>query len=177
MTDITLGSMLTATVTVFLSLLFARAAWHKIGEFTEFTGFVADYQLLPQQLVVPASMLIVGAEVLVVALQLVPGGQVFGLLLGMAMLTLYGLSMAINIQRGRTSIECGCGGAVQPLSWSLVLRNAALVTLGAAAVATAPYALDAAGAVAALASGFTLWTGFVLAEQILANASTARLTR
>jgi len=177
MSDITLSSMLTATVTVFLSLLFARAAWHKISEFTEFTGFVADYRLLPEVLVRPASFGLAGAEVLVVVLQLVPGGQVAGLSLAMALLSLYGLAMGVNILRGRTAIECGCGGPVQPLSWTNVIRNATLVAAGAAAVSTAPYALDAGGAIAALACGFTIWAGFILLEQILANSATARLTR
>lgn len=177
MSAVTLSSMLTATMTVFLCLLFARAAWHKLAEFTEFTGFVADYKLVPEALVMPVSMAVVGAEVLVVLLQLVPGAQVFGLVLAMAILGLYAAAMSINILRGRTSIECGCGGAVQPLSWSLVWRNGVLVLMALSAVATAPYSLDASGAIAALACGFTLWTGFLLAEQILANASTARLTR
>ncbi|MBE0579562.1 MauE/DoxX family redox-associated membrane protein [Devosia sp.] len=177
MSAVTLSSMLTATVTVFLCLLFARAAWHKIAEFTEFTGFVADYRLVPEALVRPVSMSVVVAEILVVLLQLVPGGQVFGLVLAMAILGLYVAAMSINILRGRTSIECGCGGAVQPLSWSLVWRNAVLITMAITAVATAPYSLDAGSAIAALASGFTLWTGFLLAEQILANDATARLTR
>lgn len=177
MTPVSLSSMLTATITVFMCLLFARSAWHKLADFTEFTGFVADYQLMPERLVVPAAMAVIGGEVLVVLLQLFPGAQTFGLLLAIGLLSLYALSMGINITRGRTSIECGCGGAVQPLSWSLVWRNVVLVTMAAVAVAISPYRLDAGGAIAALACGFTLWTGFVLAEQILANASTARLTR
>jgi hypothetical protein len=177
MSAVTLSSMLTATMTVFLCLLFARAAWHKIAEFTEFTGFVADYQLMPERLVKPVSIAVVAAEVLVVVLQLVPGAQVVGLILAVATLSLYAAAMGINILRGRTSIECGCGGAVQPLSWALVWRNAILMAMAAIAVATSPYSLDAGGAIAALACGFTLWTGFLLAEQILANAATARLTR
>ena len=177
MSAVTLSSMLTATLTVFLCLLFARAAWHKLAEFTEFTGFVADYRLVPEALVKPASMAVVGAEVLVVLAQLVPGAQVFGLILAIAILSLYAAAMSINIRRGRTSIECGCGGAVQPLSWSLVWRNGVLVLMALSALATAPYSLDAGGAIAALACGFTLWTGFPLAAQILANAAIARLTR
>jgi hypothetical protein len=112
-----------------------------------------------------------------VLLQLIPGGQVAGLLLGMAMLGVYATGMAVNIRRGRTTIECGCGGAGQPLGWPLVIRNLVLMAIAAIGVATAPFSLDAGGAVAALASGFALWTGFILAEQILTNASVARLTR
>jgi len=177
MSEVGIASLYTASITVFVALIFARAAWHKLGEFTEFTGFVADYRLLPERLVRPASMAIVGGELLVVLAQLVPGGQVYGLLMAIVMLALYAFGMAINITRGRTFIECGCGGAVQPLSWTLVIRNSVLILLTASAVATAPFSLDAASGLAAVATGFTFWVGFVLAEQILANSSTARLTR
>lgn len=177
MTQASLSSLLSAAITVFVALIFVRAAWHKLSEFTEFTGFVADYKVLPERLVVPVSAAIVGAELLVVLLQLVPGGQVFGLVLALALFGTYAAAMTINIVRGRTSIECGCGGAVQPLSWSLVGRNGVLMAVTLLAALLAPYALDAAGAATALFSGFAIWVGFLLSEQILANASLARLTR
>jgi len=170
-------SLLSAAITVFIALIFVRAVWHKLSEFTEFTGFVADYQLLPETMVRPASIAIVGAELAVALLQLIPGGQVFGLALAVAMLGAYAGGMAVNIARGRTSIECGCGGAVQPLSWSLVCRNGMLMALALLAAILAPYTLDAAGAITAISSGFAIWVGFLLSEQILANASVARLTR
>jgi len=177
MTESSFLSMLSATATVFIALIFVRAAWHKLGEFTEFTGFVADYKVVPETLVQPVSMAIVAAEVLVVALQFVPGGHMLGLLLAVAMLSLYAGVMAINIRRGRTFIECGCGGAVQPLSWSLIMRNAVLVLVALSAIVIGPYALDAAGAIAAIISGVAIWTAFLLAEQIIANSSIARVTR
>lgn len=170
-------SLLAAALTVFISLIFARAAWHKLGEFTEFTGFVADYKLVPDRLVVPASWAIVGAETAAVALQLVPSGRLFGLAIAVLMLLAYAGAMAVNIRRGRTAIECGCGGAVQPLSWALVARNAILAAMGLAAMALPLGPLDAADAVGAIAAGFALWVGFLLLEQILSNASIARLTR
>jgi hypothetical protein len=173
----TLPSLLSATIIVFIALIFARAAVHKVTEFTEFTGFVNDYHLVPERLVRPVSMGIVGAEVAAVALQLVPGGQVAGLAIAAAMLALYAVAMGINILRGRTHIECGCGGAVQPLSWALVARNAVLVMLAGTAMLTGPLSLDIAGTAAAIGCGLAAWVAFLLAEQILANSSLARLTR
>lgn len=170
-------SLAAAALTVFVTLIFARAAWHKLGEFTEFTGFVADYRLLPEKLVIPASYAIVGAELLAVALQLVPGGRPFGLVIAVAMLLLYAGSMAVNIRRGRVTIECGCGGAAQPLSMSLVIRNGLLAGLGLVALALPLGPLGPADAIAAIVSGFALWVAYLLVEQILSNASIARLTR
>ena len=177
MIDASLTSLLAAALTVFVSLIFARAAWHKLGEFTEFTGFVADYKLVPERLVGPVSLAIVGAECASVALQLVPNGRPFGLGIAVLMLLAYAGAMAINIRRGRTSIECGCGGAVQPLAWSLVIRNGLLAALGLAALALPLGPMNASDAVAAIASGFAVWVAFLLIEQILSNASIARLTR
>ncbi|ODT47716.1 MauE/DoxX family redox-associated membrane protein [Devosia sp. 63-57] len=177
MTDADMFSLLAAALTVFVSLIFARAAWHKLSEFTEFTGFVADYQLLPERLVVPASWAIVTAETASVALQLVPGGRLLGLGIAVMMLLAYAGAMAVNIRRGRTAIECGCGGAVQPLSWSLVVRNAILATMGLVAIAMPLGPMSAPDAIAAIGAGFALWVGFLLIEQILSNASIARLTR
>lgn len=170
-------SLLAAALTVFVTLIFARAAWHKLGEFTEFTGFVADYRLLPETLVIPASYAIVGTELLAVVLQLVPGGRPFGLAIAVAMLALYALSMAVNIRRGRVTIECGCGGAAQPLSISLVIRNGLLAAMGLMALILPLGALGPESAIAAIVSGFALWVAYLLVEQILSNASIARLTR
>lgn len=172
-----LASLISASITAFLVLIFVRAAWHKLTGFTEFTGFVADYRLVPEPLVQPASIAIVAAELGMAALQLIPGGQVPGLLLAIVMLGTYAAGMAINIRRGRSFIECGCGGAVQPLGWPLVLRNLVLMTLGLIAIATAPFGLDLGGAATAIAAGFLFWLVFLLAEHVLTNFSTARLTR
>lgn len=177
MTESSFPSLVSAAITVFIALIFVRSAMHKAGSFTEFTGFVADYQLVGERLVRAVSVGIVGAEILVVVLQLIPGGQVPGLLLAAGLLALYAAAMAVNIRRGRTYIECGCGGAVQPLGWALVVRNGTLVVLAALAAAAAPLSLDGAATAMAIAFGFAAWVAFLLAEQILANSSLARMTR
>ena len=171
------ASLLSATLTAFLTLLFARAAWHKLADFTAFTGFVADYELVPEHLVRPVSVAVVAAEVAAVLAQLLPGGQPYGLGVAVALLAVYGAAIAVNLHRGKDRIECGCGGTAQPLSASLVARNAVLAGLGLVALAAGPYALGLDEAVAALGSGFALFVGFVLSEQILANFAHARLRR
>ena len=45
MTESSIGSLVSAATTVFIVLIFVRAVWHKLGAFTEFTGFVADDDL------------------------------------------------------------------------------------------------------------------------------------
>ena len=46
--------------------------------------------------------------------------------------------MTINLLRGRRFIDCGCGGATQPLSVGLVLRNVVLAIAAITALVPAP---------------------------------------
>jgi hypothetical protein len=170
-------SLVAATATAFIALLFARAAWHKFSDFTAFTGYVADYDVVPEKYVRFASMAVAAAEAVVILALLTPGGNVVGSLTAMAMLALYAGAMAINIGRGRDRIECGCGGAMQPLSWRLVIRNGVLAMIAALGLLASPDALALEEAIAALIGGFTLWAGYILVEQIMANAAFMRMRR
>ena len=62
-----------------------------------------------------------------------------GALLAIALLAVVSSAMALNLARGHTDIDCGCGGFgaahQQPLHAGLLLRNAVLVLLALAAAA------------------------------------------
>ncbi len=172
------SSLLSATAAVFTALIFARAAWHKLADFTEFTGFVADYRLLPDAQVKTASAALVAVEVAIPMLLLIPATQASGAVLAMLLFGLYALAMGINIARGRTSVECGCGGAPTLLSPVLLIRNAVLAGLAALVlVAAGSLQLSFGDAAAAVALGSMLWVTFLLSEQVLANGIRARMLR
>jgi hypothetical protein len=158
---------------VFTALLFARALVHKLTDFTSFTGFVADYGLLPEGLVRPASMAVVAAEAAVVLGLLVPGASPAASLLAAAVLLGYAGAIASAVRSGRRWVECGCGGAAQPVGWPLVARNGVLAAIALVGAAGEPAALDLAEAAAVLVSGFALFVGYLLVEQILGNAAHA----
>lgn len=162
------------TAVAFTVLLFARAALHKLWDFTAFTGYVADYRLVPERLAHTAAIVAVGVELATIAALLVPGGQAVGASLAVTLLLGYATAMGINLSRGRDRIECGCGGAVQPLSPALILRNLALAAVAALGFAAVPDGLGAAAALTAILAGGTLWIGYVLVDQILANAAYLR---
>jgi hypothetical protein len=89
-----------------------------------------------------------------------------------ALLSLYGIAIAINLTRGRRDIDCGCGGPLgrQTLSEALVLRNALLaVAAVAAALPVAPRALG-------WLDGWTLGAA-VAAMTVLYNALNALFSR
>ena len=173
----TWAPLVSATATTFTGLLFARAAWHKLSDFTAFTGFVADYELVGPNRTYPAAVALVAAEVVVVLSMLLPGLHWLGAATAIGLLLLYAAGMAININLGRDRIECGCGGAVQPLSWTLVRRNGVLAAIAALGLLASPSSLSLGEASAALAGGFTLWVGYLLADQIMATTATMRLRR
>src|SRR5262249_42373522 len=111
----------------FLALLFARAALHKVADVPGFEGVLASYGLAPLGLVAPGARILPAAELLCVALLVVPATQSAGATLAVALLGLYAGAMAFNLAQGRTLLDCGCGGAPLALSWALVARNAALI--------------------------------------------------
>lgn len=170
------NSLASATAAAYTGLVFTYAAWHKLTDFGSLMGFVADYQIVPEWSVPAVSRVVVGVEVLVPLALIVPGRRVFGACLAIAMLLGYAAAMTANLVRGRRRVECGCGGAPQLLSWSLVVRNIALTGVAALMLLPDSSGLSSAGVATAIAGGFTLWTGFVLVEQILANGSRARLS-
>ncbi len=55
----------------------------------------------------------------------------YALLLVLLLITLYSISIVINLLKGRTNIECGCGGLLgsHNLSWKLIYRNALLILM------------------------------------------------
>ncbi|WP_225766131.1 MauE/DoxX family redox-associated membrane protein [Inquilinus sp. Marseille-Q2685] len=160
-----------ATAIAFIALLFARAAIHKVFDFTAFTGFVADYRLVPEAMARPLAAVVAAAEVAVVLALIVPGGQAAGAGLAAALLLAYAAGMAVNLRRGRDRIECGCGGTPQPLGWPLAGRNLVLAAIAGAAAAVPLSVPGLAGTLVVTLGGLTVFAAYLLAEQILANAA------
>jgi Methylamine utilisation protein MauE len=166
-----------ATAAAYTCLLFAHATWHKLSDFRSFAGFVAAYEIVPEWTVPAVSRMIVTAELFVTLLLIAPGRRGFGACLAIATLLGYAAAMTANIARGRNRVECGCGGAPQLLRWPLVVRNIALTGVAGLVLLSDSSGLSMSAVAIAIAGGFTLWTVFVLVEQILTNASRAQLSR
>jgi len=66
------------------------------------------------------------------ALTLPVQGWMFPCVVAAALFALYALAMSVNLLRGRSDVDCGCGGpyaARQTISWSLVIRNLVLTVV------------------------------------------------
>lgn len=162
-------SLFSLTFIVFTLLLFVRAALHKASDFLEFQGFVADYRLVPESAVKPLAALVVAAEFSVVALLLLETTRALGLMLAAAILVVYGIAMAINIYRGHTRIECGCGGTPQLLGRSLLLRNALLAIIALLPLLALPAALGTGEVLIGIFAALFMLLLYFLFEQANAN--------
>jgi uncharacterized membrane protein YphA (DoxX/SURF4 family) len=116
---------------VCVGLVFILAATQKAQHWRVFSGVLANYRLLPRTLVTPVAALLPLAEILVGILLLSAQIRPFGALAAIVLLSVFAAAMAINLKRGRSEIDCGCGQSFlkQNLSWLLVGRNAGLVAL------------------------------------------------
>jgi hypothetical protein len=116
-------------VRIAAALILFTAAVAKMRSWRTFEGVVANYRLLPNALSRGVAWVLPPAEFLLAIALLfgAPGSE----LAASALLSVFGIAMAINLLRGRTHIDCGCFDATlkQPLRWSLVVRNAVLVLL------------------------------------------------
>ena len=108
-----------------VALLFATAAVHKLRDWPRFRGIVADYRVVPQWFATPAAVAVVVLEVAAVALLSWPGLRPVGGLLAGSLLIAYAVGIAINLHRGRTTLDCGCVGAGRRsrIHRGMVVRN------------------------------------------------------
>jgi uncharacterized membrane protein YphA (DoxX/SURF4 family) len=121
--------LIQTTAAFFLALLFVRAALHKLGDRYRFQGILADYQLLPEGTPGMAAIAMPVIELATAIMLIVPSTRPVGAALAGTLLTVYAIAMAISLARGHALMDCGCGGAPEPISWKLVARNSALVAL------------------------------------------------
>ena len=134
------------------ALLFASAAFHKLRSLGRFAEVFRAYRLLPQGAtglawLVPVLELTVAAGLLVRASR---GGACAA---GAALLLAYAAAIAVNLQRGRRDLECGCGGADErrPIAAWMVWRNLLLASV--LGMLMLPWGIRPLGAVDALTIG------------------------
>lgn len=114
-------------------MLWFIAGWQKLAAFEVFAATLADYRMVPRNLVNICAGLVAAGEVILGAGLVVPVTRSAALLGSGLLLTLYAAAMAINLLRGRRHIDCGCMGpaARQTLSGWLVARNVVIALVAA----------------------------------------------
>jgi hypothetical protein len=110
-----------------LALVFLVSVSHKLRDYSRFKASLGAYRLFPQPLLKIVAPIVVALELAAVVAILLPSGP--GKWLAFGLLTIYTGALAVNLARGNTSIDCGCGDAPTPISGWLLLRNGALLLL------------------------------------------------
>ena len=110
-----------------LVLVFGLSVSHKLRDYPRFKASLAAYQLVPDQLLGLFAPLVVLLELAAIVAILLPTGP--GVSIAFGLLMLYTVALTVNLLRGNTSIDCGCGDAPTPISGWLLLRNGALLML------------------------------------------------
>jgi hypothetical protein len=152
--------------------VFLRGAGHKFLDFSWFVHTLAEYRILPSALSTPAAGFLLVSEVAVAVGLVLSETRAYAAFAAAALLGLYAIAVAVNLLRGRTRIDCGCGGTGNGLSWFHVLRNATLVGLALVA-AQSPSSADIGPLewVVALAAIASFWLLLVGAEKLAENWS------
>jgi methylamine utilization protein MauE len=162
-----------AALRVALALLLLAAAAHKLRDLAAFRSAVEGYALLPSGWLTGAAILLVGIELSIGISLILPGLGSVPAYAAAALLATYSGAIAINLQRGRRDIDCGCAGPAGRVSISraLVLRNGLLIA-GALVAALPPTVRPTVwlDAVTVVASVGMLALLYVSAETALANA-------
>lgn len=128
-------------ISVGFSLLFLLAAAHKLTNFASFRITLADYQMLPPALLDMSARLIPLLEI-VLGLGWLLSLPTFHVPVATGVLLYaYLVAMSINLMRGRSHIDCGCGFSrssgsrtVHQLSFGLIIRNLVLVAVALTAL-------------------------------------------
>jgi len=123
--------VLVLATSIGLASLFLAAALHKLQQRAAFRTALEGYGFLPPALVEPALRLIPLAEAAAALGLLMPQTRSLAALLGAGLLLAYAGAMMLVVVQGRRTLDCGCslGGASQPVSAALIVRNAILALL------------------------------------------------
>jgi hypothetical protein len=121
--------VIAAIARVSLALLFAAAARHKLADWAAFRIVVHDYEILPRFAATPFAAGIVAVEAALTVALLVPATASAAATAAAALLATYTIAIAINLARGRRTLECGCAPSRyrHALSEILLVRNTVLI--------------------------------------------------
>jgi hypothetical protein len=165
-----------ATSAVVLAAVFLTAAALKLRSFRVFVERLAEFELVPSAVVVPAAAAIVAWE-LVVGLAVL-ARPALGAWLAAGTLAGFAAVVAVTWLRGKRNIACACFGQARaaPLGWHVVVRNVGLASLAVPASAAAADASPAEALVGGVALLMYLSLLVVLTEG-LRTAETLRAQR
>ena len=164
-----------SAISIGFGILFLMGAVHKVTGLAEFRATLEDYRLFPASISDAMAIVVIAVEGVLGTAWLFLADRRIVAAATITLLFAYAGAIAINLQRGRAHISCGCSlgrsaGGVDLLSGWLVGRNLLLAAIAAAALLPVTErsfgALDYFTLAAAVAGGTPL---FAAANQLIHN--------
>lgn len=134
-----LDPLIMRIISLGFAVLFMLSAIHKMGDRIEFLQILGAYRVLPAIFLRPAALILPNLEMVVAVGWLAIGFLGFQLraipIISAGLLLIYSSVIALNLIRGRTDIDCGCGFSssktnkhknAERISYPLVWRNSIL---------------------------------------------------
>ena len=136
--DVNAVGLLSLTVKIVLSIIFATVSLSKILSQTHFRNIVTGYALLPASLVAATAVTIPILEIIAATFTLIPHLSHIGLAAIGGLLVLYSAALGSVYVRQVELKDCGCGLVASPTHRSLwpIARNGVLVVLVIFSLAT-----------------------------------------
>ena len=102
--------LLSGSTAAFMALLMLRAGLHKVRDLARFEGVLTDYDLANGPVVKVLRLAVPTLEIAAAATLCLATTQAIGAALAGGLLLVYAAAMAAALARGRSEIDCGCGG-------------------------------------------------------------------
>lgn len=120
-----MNSLLSETLALLVSMVFAIAAFTKVTAWGELPAVVQNFRVLPRALTLPVALVLPPVEAAIAVGMPFEGTRPIAAALAVLLLAVFGAALAINLRRGRHQIDCGCfrSGLNQPISVAVILRN------------------------------------------------------
>lgn len=154
-----------------MAAILAQSAWHALRDPARHEAAMAGYKLLPPASLPIAAIVFRLLTACAAVLLPWPATAHAASALGMILMALFTAAIMFNLQRGRTNINCGCGGAEgQHISHGLVVRNIVLMALLAVSlIAPASGRVEPMALVTELGGAASITALYFAATQLLAN--------
>ncbi|MGE3594599.1 MAG: MauE/DoxX family redox-associated membrane protein [Dehalococcoidia bacterium] len=169
--DLSTDPVVGLTSRLLLLLIFGSAVAGKLIAPQKFTAVMRDYRLLPEAMAPAAALMVILLETFTVIGIWWPATRLWAALVAVMLLVVYSVAIAINVRRGRLSIDCGCswGTSRQRLSSMLCVRNALFVVPCAVAGLPTTSGLDVIGTASSLLGAVALGLCYQVWNVVAAN--------
>ncbi|MFJ8516171.1 MauE/DoxX family redox-associated membrane protein [Lysinibacillus xylanilyticus] len=111
------------------ALIFLTSSISKIKNYEDHVFSIIEYKIIPTKYVRKYAVIDITLEILLGLAFLIGMYIKYAFVGSTLILAIYTIVISINVIKGRTDIDCGCGGIVgaHKLSWMLVYRNLILI--------------------------------------------------